>query len=125
MVTILHIQDDKDISDNTAELLELEGYKVISIDNGTDGIGLAKSCHPDLIICDIIMRETDGYTVFKTLLQDISIQNIPFIFSTANSEESDREKANKIGFCEYLIKPFDGKELLDCVKRMLVKYKLA
>jgi CheY-like chemotaxis protein len=119
MVTILHIEDDKDISDNTAELLELEGYRVISTDNGIDGIGLAKSRHPDLIICDIVMRETDGYTVFKTLLQDINIQNIRFIFSTASSETVDREKASKIGFCEYLVKPLDGKELIDCVNRVL------
>ncbi|GAB2984130.1 hypothetical protein GCM10027049_22190 [Mucilaginibacter puniceus] len=124
MVTILHIEDNKDISDNTAELLELEGYKVISVDNGTDGICLAKSHRPDLIICDIVMRGTDGYTVFKTLLQDMNIQNIPFIFSTANAENADKDRAKQIGYCEYLIKPFDGKELLDCVSRVLVKYKL-
>lgn len=124
MFTILHIEDNKDISDNTAELLELEGYKVISTDNGTDGIHLAKNHHPDLIICDIIMRETDGYTVFKTLLQDINIQSIPFIFSTASSENADRERAKQIGYCEYLVKPFDGKDLIDCVTRVLAKYKL-
>ena len=107
----------------TAELLELEGYKVISADNGTDGIHLAKNHQPDLIICDIVMRETDGYTVFKTLLQDRTIQNIPFIFSTANSETSDKEKASQIGYCEYLVKPFDGKDLLDCVNKVLENFK--
>jgi len=125
MKTILLIEDNNEVRENTAEILELANYKVLQAEDGKVGVEKANSNHIDLIICDIIMRETDGYTVFKTLLQDISIQNIPFIFSTANSEESDREKANKIGFCEYLIKPFDGKELLDCVKRMLVKYKLA
>ncbi|MEO8950152.1 MAG: response regulator, partial [Mucilaginibacter sp.] len=92
-------------------------------DNGIEGIILAKNHKPDLIICDIVMRETDGYTVFEILLKDAHIQNIPFIFSTANSENTDREKAKKMGCRGYLVKPFDGQELLDCVNSILIQHK--
>ncbi|UOE49794.1 response regulator [Mucilaginibacter sp. SMC90] len=117
--TILLIEDNEDIRENTAELLDLEGYHVITADNGLEGIRQAQANLPDLIICDVLMREADGYTVFRTLLEDSSTRDIPFIFVTAKSETADRAIARAIGTCEYLIKPFDEKELFDCIRGLL------
>ena len=117
--TLLLIEDNEDIRENTAELLELEGYQVLTADNGLEGIRQAQANLPDLIICDVLMREADGYTVFRTLLEDSSTRDIPFIFVTAKSETADRAVAVAIGTCDYLIKPFDERELFACITRLL------
>lgn len=117
--TILLIEDNQDIRENTAELLELEGYLVITANNGTEGIRLAALELPDLVICDVLMQETDGYAVFSALLESTTTGHIPFVFMTAKSENADRAKALSIGYCDYLIKPFDENELFASVKKML------
>lgn len=117
--TILLIEDNADIRENTIELLELEGYRVLSADNGVEGICLAQLQLPDLVLCDILMRETDGYTVFRSLLENEDTRAIPFIFMTAKSETADQNKAYGIGRCSYLIKPFDEKDLFAAIREML------
>lgn len=117
--TILLIEDNADIRENTVELLELEGYRVIAADNGVEGICLAQLRLPDVVICDILMRETDGYTVFRSLLDHEDTRHIPFIFMTAKSETADRKKAFSMGRCSYLVKPFDEKELFFAIRGLL------
>lgn len=117
--TILLIEDNADIRENTVELLELEGYQVLQADNGIDGISLAQVRLPDVVICDILMRETDGYTVFRSLLDHKDTCHIPFIFMTAKSETADCKKAYDIGRCSYLVKPFDEKELFSAIRELL------
>ncbi|HEY0175409.1 MAG TPA: response regulator [Pedobacter sp.] len=119
--TILLIEDNKDIRENVAELLELEGFRVITAENGVEGILQAQMNLPDLVICDVLMQEADGYTVFRTLLDGETTRDIPFVFITAKSESSDRAKAMEIGACDYLIKPFDEVELFTCITKMLSK----
>lgn len=116
---ILLIEDNQDIRENTAELLELEGYRVITADNGLEGIRLAGLHFPDLVISDVLMPGADGYTVFQALLDRETTRHIPFLFITAKSESADKAKALSIGRCAYLVKPFDEKELLDCLAKML------
>jgi CheY-like chemotaxis protein len=116
---ILLIEDNQDIRENTAELLELEGYEVMTADNGLEGIRLAERYLPDLVISDVLMPGADGYTVFQALLNQEATRHIPFLFITAKSESSDRAKALSIGRCTYLVKPFDETELLDCLAKML------
>ncbi len=118
--TILLIEDNRDIRENTAELLELEGHRVITAENGLHGIQLAEVNLPDLVICDVLMPEADGYAVFRALLNGANTRQIPFIFITAKSENSDKAKAMEIGQCGYLVKPFDEKELFDSIKKYLV-----
>jgi CheY-like chemotaxis protein len=118
-VNILLIEDNQDIRENTAELLELEGYRVTTADNGLEGIRLAERYIPDLIISDVLMPGADGYTVFQALLNQEATRHIPFLFITAKSESADKAKALSIGRCAYLVKPFDEKELLDCLAEML------
>ena len=116
---ILFIEDNKEIRESTVELLELEGYNVLVVDNGKDGINIARNNLPDLIISDVIMPGISGYEVFESLLLDENTRLIPFIFTSAMSEKSDIKKAFTIGMCHYLIKPYDDKELFKIIEKML------
>jgi CRP/FNR family cyclic AMP-dependent transcriptional regulator len=113
--TILIIEDDSDIRENTAELLELEGYWVFTASNGDEGLQMAKSLKPDVVICDIVMPGIDGYTVFLDIMRDEETKNIRFVFSTAQSQKDEIDKARQIGATCYLLKPFDERQLLRCI----------
>ncbi|QVY65564.1 response regulator [Polaribacter sp. Q13] len=115
MKKILLIEDSKDVRENTAEILELENYEVSTAENGKIGVEKALKIHPDLIICDIMMPELDGYGVFKQLQSNLKTASIPFIFLTAKSEKSDLRKGMNLGADDYLIKPFEEAELLDAI----------
>jgi CheY-like chemotaxis protein len=117
--SILVIEDNDDIRDGTAELLTLEGFDVTTADCGHQAIFQIKVNIPDLIICDIVMPGMDGFEVLINLRQSKLTRFIPFIFSTANSEPVDRQRARELGVTNYLIKPFDDIELLSCIKLTL------
>ena len=118
---ILVIDDNNDIRENTAEILELAGYKTITAENGKKGVELALSEKPALIICDIMMPELDGYGVLHLLRKNDETQNIPFIFLTAKTERSDFRKGMEMGADDYVTKPFDDIELLNAVEVRLKK----
>lgn len=124
MKTILLIEDNLDVRENTAEILELADYKVLTAENGKIGIELAKKNLPDLIICDIMMPELDGYGVIHVLGKNPETASIPFIFLTAKTEKSDMRKGMNMGADDYLTKPFDDLELLDAVEIRLKKLEL-
>jgi CheY-like chemotaxis protein len=113
--TILIIEDDPDIRDNTAELLELEGYWVFTACDGAEGLQMVKSVKPDVVICDIVMPDIDGYAVFQDLMSNEETKNIRFIFSTAQSQKNEIDKAFQIGATCYLLKPFDERQLIRCI----------
>lgn len=119
MKTILVIEDNDDIRENTTELLELEGYKVITAIDGNAGISLAKAQLPDIILCDIMMPEANGYQVCVTLKDTPSTASIPFIFISASVEKKAIDEGLSLGAVEYIQKPFDPKELFDALKRCL------
>ena len=114
--TILLIEDNPDILENLTEFLEMEGYKILSANNGKRGIELAAEFIPDLIICDVLMHEMDGYEVLRLLLDSTKTQKIPFIFSTSMSENVDRTEAMKLGAADYIVKPFELTTLLKMVQ---------
>ncbi len=124
MKTILLIEDNLDIRENTAEILELANYTVLTAENGKEGVELAKNNRPDLIICDIMMPELDGYGVLHVLSKNEETAAIPFIFLTAKTEKSDIRKGMNLGADDYLTKPFDDLELLDAVEIRLKKNEL-
>src|SRR6478752_374822 len=95
--TILVIEDNAEILENTAEILELANYKVITAENGKEGVEKAFASHPDLIICDIMMPVLDGYGVIHLLNKNADVQNTPFIFLSAKSERSDMRKGMELG----------------------------
>lgn len=119
MKTILLIEDNKDILENLTEYLELEGYKVLFANNGKEGLELAIKFIPDLIICDVLMPEMDGHEVLRLILDTAKTHEIPFIFSTSNSEKVDRTKAIELGADDYIIKPFELETLLVMSKKWI------
>lgn len=121
MKKILLIEDNPEMRENTAEILELAGYKVSSGQNGREGVELALRESPDLIICDIMMPELDGYGVLHMLGTNPLTAAIPFIFLTAKAEKSDYRKGMSMGADDYLTKPFDDMELLTAVETRLKK----
>lgn len=123
METILVIEDDKSVRDNIILLLEAEGYEVTSASNGMLATILAKDTLPDLIICDIMMPQMDGYEVLRNLRKIESTQNIPFIFLTAKVGHDDMRKGMELGADDYLFKPFKASELLKAINARLQKAK--
>lgn len=119
MKTILLIEDNNDILENLTEYLEMEGYRIIVAINGVRGIEMAKEYLPDLIICDVLMPEMDGYEALKVLLQTAQIHHIPFIFSTSMSEQVDRTGALGLGADDYIVKPFELDALLKMIQNWL------
>ncbi len=124
MKKILLIEDNDDIRNNTAEILELSSYKVIMAENGKIGVEKAIECKPDLIICDIMMPVLDGYGVLHSIHKNETIKNTPFIFLTAKTERSDLRKGMELGADDYITKPFNGTELLNAVDSRLKKLEL-
>lgn len=124
MKKILLIDDSKDLRENTAEILELANYQVLTAENGKVGVELALREDPDLIICDIMMPELDGYGVLHLLQKNPSARNTPFIFLTAKTEHKDLRKGMELGADDYITKPFTGIELLSAVESRLKKMEL-
>ena len=121
MKTILLIEDNNEVRENTAEILELANYKVLQVENGKIGVEVATTNHIDLIICDIMMPILDGYGVIHLLSKNPKTAAIPFIFLTAKSERGDFRKGMEMGADDYITKPFDDIELLRAVESRLKK----
>lgn len=121
MASVLVIDDNADIRDNTAEILELAGYTSLIAENGKKGIEIAVKEKPDIIVCDIMMPELDGYSVLHLLQKNPETRKIPFIFLTAKTERSDMRKGMEMGADDYITKPFEEIELLNAVETRLKK----
>jgi len=124
MNTILLIEDNLEVRENTAEILELANYRVITAENGKIGVEKALQEVPDLIICDIMMPVLDGYGVLHLLNKNTLLRNIPFIFLTAKAERLDFRKGMEMGADDYITKPFTDIELLNSIERRLRKVEL-
>lgn len=119
MKKILVIEDNKEVLENIAEMLELFNYSVIKALNATAGVDHAKNDKPELIICDIMLPDFDGYEVLKMLEENPATKGIPFIFLTAKAEKSDIRKGMNLGADDYLTKPFDKTDLINAVEARL------
>lgn len=118
---ILIIEDNADIRENVVEILDLAGYEVFEADNGKNGVEEVFRHTPDLILCDIMMPELDGYGVLYMLNKHPQAAAIPFIFLTAKTERVDVRKAMEMGADDFLAKPFDDIELLNAIEIRLKK----
>ncbi|MGE5845610.1 MAG: response regulator transcription factor, partial [Ignavibacteria bacterium] len=121
MRKILIIEDDLSYIENIKILLEEEGFDVFSAPNGFDGIDAAKNETPDLIICDIMLPDIDGYSILIELRKREKTKLIPFIFLTAKAEMSELRKGMNLGADDYLTKPFHANDLLAAVRTRLEK----
>ncbi len=124
MRTILLIEDDADMRENTAEILELADYRVLKAENGRRGVEIARAQPPDLVLCDIMMPELDGYGVLHMLGRNPSTAEVPFIFLSAKAERGDVRKGMELGADDYLTKPFEESELLNAIEGRLKRSEL-
>src|SRR5690554_3861196 len=121
MTKIVLIEDNNEMRENIEEILELADYQVLSAENGKVGVEMAKKELPDIIVCDIMMPEMDGYGVLQTLAQDDQTRFIPFIFLSAKTEHKDIRKGMELGADDYLTKPFEEEELVSAIESRLAK----
>lgn len=119
MKRILVIEDQEDLRKLLSRLLTLEGFEVVTADSGARGIATARAQHPDLIFCDLLMPEVDGYGVLSALRGDPGTASIPFVFVTASAERSERRTGLDRGAAAYLTKPFKRDEILQTIARFL------
>ncbi|MBD2484545.1 MULTISPECIES: ATP-binding response regulator [Planktothrix] len=121
MNKVLIIEDEDTIRENIMELLLSEEFQVLDAAQGQLGIKLASEYQPNLILCDIIMPDIDGYTVLTEMQKQPLLANIPFIFMTAKAERRDLRLGMELGADDYITKPFTPIELLSTIRARLKK----
>ncbi len=112
MKKILVIEDENFIRENLLELLEIEGFQAVGAENGCVGVELAKQQQPNLILCDVMMPELDGYGVLAALRQDPVTAKIPFLFLTASADRTNLQKIRDLGINDFILKPFNVDKFL-------------
>jgi DNA-binding response OmpR family regulator len=118
MKKILVIEDEAQTRDILVESLEAEGFDTISAENGHVGVKKAQEYLPDLVICDIIMPELNGYEVLTTLRQNCLTQKIPLIFLTARTTDVERYYGKGLGANAYVTKPCTVEGLLAAIAKV-------
>jgi PAS domain S-box-containing protein len=121
MKTILVIEDEPEMRRNLVTILQLEGFRPLAADNGRRGVELARTEAPDLVLCDVMMPQLDGYGVLAELHNDPSTMNIPFVFLTARGEKADVRGGMNLGADDYLTKPVDKNDLLKAINTRLAR----
>ncbi len=121
MKKILVVEDNIEVRENLAEILELSGYEVLVAEDGTVGVEWALQHQPDLILCDVMMPKLDGFGVLNILSKRSETADIPFVFLTAKAEKSDFRRGMNLGADDYITKPFYKDELLAVVEMRLNK----
>ena len=121
MKSILVIEDEPEMRRNLTTILHLEGFRALAAENGRRGVELARTEAPDLVLCDVMMPELDGYEVLAELHNDPSTMNIPFIFLTARGEKADVRGGMNLGADDYLTKPVDKDDLLKAINTRLAR----
>lgn len=124
MKKVLLIEDNTEVRENTGEILSLAHYQVLLAENGRIGVEMAQKENPDIIICDIMMPELDGFGVLHILSKKPETARIPFIFLTAKTERTDIRKGMNLGADDYLTKPFDDTDLLNAIEARIRKNSL-
>ena len=119
--TVLIVEDEKDLRFNLIEMLEGEGYNILSATNGIEALELTAHIEPDLILSDIRMPQMDGIELLKTLQENSSTAGIPFIFLTAKVEMQDLREGMVLGADDYLMKPYKIDDVLNAINSRLKK----
>ncbi|HRE80282.1 MAG TPA: response regulator transcription factor [Opitutaceae bacterium] len=119
MKYVLLIEDNADMRRNLATILEMEGYTVVTCANGRAGLDSARKRMPDIILCDVMMPELDGYEVLQQLRAEPAFDDTPFIFLTAKGEKRDIRSGMNLGADDYLTKPVTATDLLAAIETRL------
>lgn len=122
MSTILVIEDEPDIQENLADLLDAAGYDTLIAADGAEGVERARKHQPDLILCDVMMPRLNGFEVLERVRSDEALSGTPFIFLTAKSEARDLRRGMTTGADDYLTKPFQAVELFAAVETRLERF---
>ena len=122
MTKILVIEDEVSLRDNTIELLQAEGFQCVGAENGVQGVYLAQRHKPDLIVCDVMMPEMDGFGVLAQLQDTPETATIPFIFLTAKADPVHVREGMEQGADDYISKPYTAEELLKAIATRLEKH---
>jgi DNA-binding NarL/FixJ family response regulator len=125
MKTVLLIEDQSEMRRNIATILEMENYTVLAAADGRAGVELARSRKPDIVLCDVMMPEMDGFAVIQNLRADSATASIPFIFLTAKGEKRDMRSGMNLGADDYLTKPVTASDLLSAIEARLARARLA
>ena len=125
MKTILIIEDEPEMRRNLATILRLEKYNPLTAENGREGLEIARKETPDLILCDVMMPELDGYGVLKELRATASTEATPFIFLTARGEKPDVRAGMNLGADDYLTKPVAKSDLLSAIRTRIERARQA
>ena len=120
---VLVIEDEPSIRNNIMLMLKVERYAAIGAENGRVGLELARRDPPDLILCDVMMPEMDGFAVLEALRAEPRFAEIPFIFLTALDDRSSTRRGMNLGADDYLPKPFTRNELMEAVNSRLKKFE--
>jgi len=116
---LLLIDDDPNLILLVKDYLEFRGYEVITAENGREALEILSQQMPDMIICDIMMPEMDGYTFVERVRQNPDLDGIPFLFLSAKGQSQDRVKGLSKGADVYMVKPFEPEELVAQVESSL------
>jgi len=119
MKKILVIEDEPEMRRNIATLLRYYDYEPVAAANGREGVEAARRDRPDLILCDVMMPELDGYGVLQALQTEAALARIPFIFLTAKGEKNDLRSGMDLGADDYLTKPVANAELVSAIEARL------
>jgi DNA-binding NarL/FixJ family response regulator len=119
MKKILIIEDEPEMRRNITSLLRFYGYDPVAAENGRAGIEVARREKPDLILCDVMMPELDGYGVLSAMQLDAALARIPFIFLTAKGEKDDLRSGMNLGADDYLTKPVVNADLVRAIESRL------
>lgn len=119
MKKILIIEDEPEMRRNIMMLLRYCDYAPVAAANGRDGVEAARREKPDLILCDVMMPELDGYGVLKELQTDAALARVPFIFLTAKGEKDDLRSGMNLGADDYLTKPVANADLVRAIEARL------
>ena len=114
------VVDDEDLTTELAKtFLEKHGFKVIIATDGEEGLNMAESETPDLILLDVMLPSMDGFAVCKKLKENDKFKETPVLMFTAKGLSSDIEKGEACGADEYIVKPFSGKALVATIRKHL------
>jgi DNA-binding NarL/FixJ family response regulator len=119
MKKILIIEDEPEMRRNIAALLRFKGYQPVAAENGRVGVEAARRENPDLILCDVMMPELDGFGVLRAVQAEPKLALIPFIFLTAKGEKDDLRSGMNLGADDYLTKPVGNDELVRAIETRL------
>lgn len=120
MAKILIVDDSPTETKKMEDILSKEGYSILKAENGDEGVALAQSALPDLVLMDVVMPGTNGFQATRQLTKNASTSHIPVVIVTTKDQETDKLWGKRQGASDYITKPIDKKHLVRVVKESLV-----